>query len=488
MSLKDREWWPALIDRLRFEPLPVLAREFGENLVDLYAELASIGADGPAQQTPWWPEARRLRNTTPIREIARRFHTNARRIRRAMARTSLRVGGRELGSRGLPELQAFRDQLGRVPDWRIARAAKVTVWAVQGERRRSNIPGFRPRPGAGKRGLSQDEEAWILGPARPRRDRMRVDSEAVQVVRRPVVRAGDSPRPVGTTQPTPPRPTLESAPEPGFRPALPRPTGTRRIIRPEEPVLAPTPAPAPTVIRRPRRGPETTWRPVDPQVLERTEERVPPQRRPEPVQRPAPWTPATATSWQPPAAPERRRLEGGGEHRPISPPRIEAEGRPTGRPSFPSVEGYRPPTPVAAPLPEPIRKRRGRPPKPRPELSETPSRPVARRVEAPTRPDPVVLPAPTIRPAPSLPAPTLQPTAPVARAPVMQAPATRTPVVPVAPIPPLVAPARPIQRWLAQGPEGLRLQIDAPDVFAAALRLKSILPPAQLAQIALVRM
>ncbi|HND34302.1 MAG TPA: hypothetical protein PLA94_30080, partial [Myxococcota bacterium] len=66
-----------------------------------------------------------------------------------------------------------------------------------------------------------------------------------------------------------------------------------------------------------------------------------------------------------------------------------------------------------------------------------------------------------------------------------------TPVIgtPVAPRPaPVAVPPRPLQKWLAQGPEGLRLQIDAPDVLSAALRLKSILPAAQLAQVALVRM
>ncbi len=541
MSLKDREWWPALLERLRFEPLPVLAREFGENIADLCEELATIGANGPAQHTPWWPEARRLRNTTPIREIARRFHTNPRRIRRAMARTSLRVGGRELGSRGLPELQPFREQLGRVPDWRIAKAAKVTTWAVQGERRRSNIPGFRPRPGSGKRGLSQDEEAWILGPVRPRRDRVRIDPEAVQVVRRPGMRGGEPIRPTGPGQaPMSLRPRDEQPSEVPGRPMPARTTGTRRIIRPDEPVLAPPPPPsAPTVVKRSRRSTETTWRPVDPLVLEQTEERVPLVRRAEAPTRPAPWTPATADTWQ--ARPSRTE-----EPRETPRPRgLPAPGESL-RPHFPAVEGsHLLPAMAAAPAPEPVRRGRGRPPKLRPDVSSglkaltpTPAQapalapaPIRRGPGRPPKLRPDVsagLPAPAppqaLAPAPirrgpgrppklrpdvsaGLPAPAPPPTlapAPIRRGPgrppklrpetaqprpVVVARAPAPPPVATAPAPlPRPAPAatapRPLQKWLAQGPEGLRLQIEAPDVLSAALRLKSILPAAQLAQVA----
>lgn len=116
-----------------------------------------------------------------------------------MARAGVRVGGRNLvPGLGVAELVEYRDRLGREPDEAIARAAGVSVEAVQGERRRLGIEPFekplkparrasarQPRmdrdPGAG-RGWAE----WRLETARkpaPRAWRRR-DAEIPVVVRR----------------------------------------------------------------------------------------------------------------------------------------------------------------------------------------------------------------------------------------------------------------------------------------------------------------
>jgi len=238
MSLRDQGWWTTMVERLRFESLASLSREYNVSADALEIELAKEGRTGPAQLAPWWPEARRLRMHISIREIARRFNTNPRRLRRALARTALRVGGIELRGNGVPSLSEFRQELGRTADHRIAANAKVPVEAVQGERRRLHIPAFKPSAGYGRSELSLEDEAWILGPVRPKREKPKTDA-GIQVVRRP--NQSDKPQ----------RPELEvvaaMAPEAPAEPTTP----TRRVVRPaptaaQAPVVAAPPANAPT--------------------------------------------------------------------------------------------------------------------------------------------------------------------------------------------------------------------------------------------------
>ena len=340
MSLLEKSWWPGLVDRLRLEPLAVLAREVGVTVEQLCEALASVGANGPAQMAPWWPEARRLLKHTPVREIARRFHTNPRRIRRAAARAGVRVGGREVAARGLLDLMGYREQLGRVPDWRIAHAAGVSIEAVQGERRRHHIPPFRPPIGYKQGALSADEEAWILGPVKPRRERMRADSGKVNIVRRPALHSDEKSE---SRPPEPVRPAAREVAEEGrrriVRPvepqrggrapipdsffnererksvdellAVPRRSrdGRQRIVRVDSPEPAPR-LPEPLApVRKPRARKEVGWRRVDEAVVAAVEEAaalepvvvVAPPPAPErlPVVRPRPPVASpSASRWQ----------------------------------------------------------------------------------------------------------------------------------------------------------------------------------------------
>lgn len=239
MGLREKGWWSGIVERLRLEPLAVLAKEVGVAPEKLAAALAEVGADGPAQLAPWWPEAKRLLKTMSVREIARRFHTNPRRVRRAAARTGVRVGGREVSPRGLLDLLPYREQLGRVPDWRIAKAAQVSVEAVQGERRRHKIPAYRPPIGYKPGVLTADEEAWILGPVKPRRERVRSDAAKVNIVRRPGSRNEEEVRPVEAPRP-----------EPAPVAAAPERRGERRVVRP--------PVVKPEITRVPPARPEPT--------------------------------------------------------------------------------------------------------------------------------------------------------------------------------------------------------------------------------------
>ncbi len=185
MNLRNQVWWVDILKRLQNERLSLLAKEYNVPIEQLAEALAQIGQQGPAEQAPWWPEARRmLKRNVSIREIARRFCTNPRRLRRALARAGLRVAGEDVGGKGLMRLSPWREQFGRVPDGNIARSAKVAVEAVKGERRRLHIPAFFPEPGY-RPGQAMDEEAWALGPLRPRRERLRLNTSGLQVVRRP---------------------------------------------------------------------------------------------------------------------------------------------------------------------------------------------------------------------------------------------------------------------------------------------------------------
>ncbi len=160
MSVTAQPWWPDLVGRLVDEPLAVLAREFGAGVEELEAALRAVSAGGPVREEPWWPEVvRRVAAGGSINDLARRFGTNTRRLRRGLARAGVRAGGLLVEGRGHPALAAFRDRLGREPDEVIAREAGVSPDVVKGERRLFGIGPYlrlkaprKPEPRRRRRG------------------------------------------------------------------------------------------------------------------------------------------------------------------------------------------------------------------------------------------------------------------------------------------------------------------------------------------------
>jgi len=144
MEVRLADWWPELMGRVADESLADLADEYGVELASVEAGLAAELAEGPVTESVWWPEAcRRIEAGGSLRQVARSFGTNPRRVRRGLARSGLRAGGRDLRE-GVPELRAHVNRLGKVPDVVIARDAGVSVEAVKGERRRLKIEAYRP--------------------------------------------------------------------------------------------------------------------------------------------------------------------------------------------------------------------------------------------------------------------------------------------------------------------------------------------------------
>lgn len=268
--------WSTLLRRLPRESLDTLMAELGLPSEETLSRLVLLGSGGPAEQAPWWPEALRMLETASIRAVARRFSTEPRRIRRALARTGQRASGVDLLGQGHPALGPLRAQLGHQPDRQVAKAAGVSVEAVHGERTRLGIEPFRQRK---RVRLTADDEAWILGPKKARRERFRPEPERLQVVRRPSLRTNEperAPTPVPTPMAAVPGPR-ETLPERGRVPTIPAAVdglrrreffrsedadelqrllqpvrhrdGRQRIVRQETPRPAPSESP-PTVGRR----------------------------------------------------------------------------------------------------------------------------------------------------------------------------------------------------------------------------------------------
>jgi transposase-like protein len=139
----------------------------------------------PIEQEPWWSEARqRLDAGEAIRAVARRFGCEPRRVRRALARAGVRVAGAPVPAEGVAALAPLAEQLGMRPDRELAREAHVIPEAVAGERARRDIPAFRYKRPV-KVELTVDDQAWIRGPKKFKRERRRFDTDDLQVVRRP---------------------------------------------------------------------------------------------------------------------------------------------------------------------------------------------------------------------------------------------------------------------------------------------------------------
>ena len=196
------------------------------------ARKAPSGPGQGAENEPWWSHLlTEYAAGATLRALARQFGTSPRRIRRAMARTGVRVHGRQLSNRGVPELVTFLSRLGKEPDAAIARAAGVTPEAVAGERHRLGLAPFRP---ARKPVLTRDDEAWIRGPVRRRREKVDLEADLL-VVRRTLV-----PEPRGSLV---------------RRPGSPAPATSRAPDASARPPAAPSPRPAEVAEPRSFRGP-----------------------------------------------------------------------------------------------------------------------------------------------------------------------------------------------------------------------------------------
>lgn len=197
-----------------------------------------------AEDQPWWPEFVSLYKKIPLRELARRFQTNSRRLRRAAQRSGLEE-----------EPEALREneqRLGTLPDASLADDLGVTPEMIQGARVRRNVPAFDPRRPRAK--LARPARKPAPPPPKPIKPvRMRPDPSAVQVVvrRAPTTeRRGELPQGVSLSRalantPPPPPPSALPEPEPAAK-VDPR----RRVIRRAEPPEGGERRAAPTVIRR----------------------------------------------------------------------------------------------------------------------------------------------------------------------------------------------------------------------------------------------
>ena len=224
--MHDRARLEALVAALEERSLTELAEDASVSVAELERLLVEGDLGGSALDAPWWSEAaRRLRSGTPVRAVARCFRTNPRRLRRALARACIRTGGVWVPEEGLAALVTVRPRLGREPDGRVAKAAGVSVEAVQGERRRLGISPFRPEPPPPSRPLPVLEPA--AGDLTPRPGRPALP--AATVVRRAPAREVQ-----GTTPP--PATSLGQGLLRLSRPA-PAPAATRprrRLVRPME--------------------------------------------------------------------------------------------------------------------------------------------------------------------------------------------------------------------------------------------------------------
>jgi len=264
--------------------------------------------DESAETASWWPEFVAAYGTISLRELARRFDTNPRRLRRAAQRSGL-----------TQEPESLRSQLvrlGQEPDAALAESLGTTAEAIAGARRRRNIPPFQSEPVA-----EQPQPPPVAPPATPaglpaprteprvRKKRRFEPAPAVVVVRkgtRAQVIETQGPAPLAER---PELPAAPAAPAPATAAAEPDPRPRRRIVKTEErPAVAPVePEPAP----RPRRRIHKKAPPVRIVFDRKTDTGVPPElvAPPETPQAPAtvvvPAPPAPAPVPQAEPAPER---------------------------------------------------------------------------------------------------------------------------------------------------------------------------------------
>jgi hypothetical protein len=171
-SPAEQEFWPELLERLAEESVVALAEAYQLEVAEIDAALAATTGERPVQQEAWWPEVLRDHEQGSLRQLARRFGTNPRRLRRGLARAAVRVAGSTVQDDGVEVLEDFRDRLGKEPDRSLAAEAGVTVEAIKGERRRLGIDPYRMKPDVeewggrppGKRDKPRQRRRWQEAP------------------------------------------------------------------------------------------------------------------------------------------------------------------------------------------------------------------------------------------------------------------------------------------------------------------------------------
>ncbi|MCK6524415.1 hypothetical protein L6R49_23665, partial [Myxococcota bacterium] len=158
-----------------------------------------------AETEPWWAEFVSLYKTVPLRELARRFGTNSRRLRRAVQRSAL--------DEEPTKITEAEQRLGTMPDASLADELDVTIEQIQGARLRRGVAPFNPRaPRRTPKVTHRPAPPPAEKPKRPRTDPTQVQ---VVVRRAPVVeRRGDLPMGVSLSRSLAVRPPPPPGPAP----------------------------------------------------------------------------------------------------------------------------------------------------------------------------------------------------------------------------------------------------------------------------------
>jgi hypothetical protein len=375
VDILQADWWPDIVGRLVREPAQSLAEERGLSLAELDDALRRASTGGAAQEEPWWPEVLRNLHSVALRELARRFGTNPRRIRRALARSSVRIGGIDVGQEGLEALKTYQDRLGKEPDAAIADLAGVTVEAVQGERKRLGIPAFR---------MISNAEAWgedlLATKEKPKERRRWSQSFEPEIIVRKATATGSTPsasaegelppeaEAVSEEAPVPPEPAPTAPEEEHAAPDVPAPARVRPAAS------TPRAAPPPHRGLNPSFTFDTRWwgrsdDQDDPQLYERVQKpatgtgrrrlvRPSPAPRPAPVELPPPGPkqrpvrriarPVKVIVFDKPEKPQPAALERGGSPEEKTPPSLlsaivagSATGEPSSAPNLVTGAGER---------------------------------------------------------------------------------------------------------------------------------------------------
>lgn len=320
-----------------------------------------------ARDESWWDEFRRDYGNVPLRELARRYATNPRRLRRAAQRAGLTTEDERIAQ--------VEHLLGTMPDITLADRANVTPEKIKGARRKRAIDPFNPQLRKKKR-----EEAAAAKAREPRAPRPPRPAEPVRE-RKPMRRSWHVEEP--TVVVTKRRVGRTEAPRRAF--------GEDRLSSRLARVTGAAPAPAaeePVVERRRRRivptGRAEEMRGLrdDPRAPRDTAAPLPPA--PETPAPPAPKVAARrAPRRRPPAASTYVAPEPSSEPEPaptpVEPAPAPVAAAPTPEPvaAVPTPE----PTPAAAPVAKPVAPVRTRrrvagggaaapPPPPAPEAQE----------------------------------------------------------------------------------------------------------------------
>ena len=316
-SPAEQAFWPEFLRRLADTPLATLVAEYDAVTVEIEAALAATTGDRPVQQEAWWPEVLRQHEAGSLRDLARRFGTNPRRLRRGLARAAVRVHGEAVAEEGLSRFEPVRERLGKEPDKTLAAEIGVTIEAIQGERRRLGIEPYRMRPDAeewGEKVLPKREKPrprrrWqdapepeifrrAMGSAPAAAEPAPVAERPLPVITRTAFRrmgqtdeetdqAPEAARPASFRGFSPEGTSAEAAGGAVFARGLERPR--RRIVRPNqtEPEEPPSPATLPRLSRPAAVGSVRVISPVEeaPITPEEETEAPPPRVRRVPTQR-----------------------------------------------------------------------------------------------------------------------------------------------------------------------------------------------------------